>query len=171
MTPSPCRPEDLIALLAELDIEQRSHDHPPMYTVADSKAHRQTGPGGYTKNLFLRNKKGDMWLVTCQEDRELELKSLGTLLAAGRLSFASRERLMQFLGITPGAVSPFSLINDHSKAVRFAIDRTLLDCPVIHLHPLVNTITTSVSPKGLEKFLEYTGHIPVPLDFDVAHGC
>ena len=112
-----------------------------------------------------------MWLVTCHEDRDLELKSLGTLLAAGRLSFASQERLMQFLGITPGAVSPFSLINDRSKVVKFAIDRTLLDCPVIHLHPLVNTITTSVSPKGLERFLEYTGHIPVPLDFNVAAGC
>ena len=164
---APCTHDELIRLLEKLGITHSTVSHEPMFTVTDSKKLRATDPsGGYTKNLFLRNKKGLMWLVTCNEDRQIDLRSLAQALAAGRFSFGSVQRLVRYLGVTPGAVSPLALVNDTGSAVRFAIDVALLNHKVIHLHPLDNCHTTTLSVESLLQFVEHTGHPPVQLQFD-----
>jgi Ala-tRNA(Pro) deacylase len=137
-----------------------------MFTVAESKRLRNTPThGSYTKNLFLKNKKGLMWLITCSEDRRLNLPSLATCLQTGRLSFGSADRLMKYLGVTPGAVSPLALINDSLESVSFIIEEALLRQPIIHLHPLINTQTIRIATRDLLRFVYYTGHPPLCLRF------
>jgi len=160
----PAGPEALLRELEGLGIEHRTVEHPPVFTVAEARALRGRLPGAHVKNLFLRNKQGRMWLVTCFEDRAIDLKRLGERIGAGRLSFASAERLATHLGVIPGAVTPFALVNDRAHAVTFVLERALLDHDPINLHPLDNGRTTAVSPMGLLRFLEWTGHEPVLLD-------
>ena len=162
----PTSPEDLLARLAELGIAARTFTHPPVHTVAEAKALRGEIAGAHIKNLFLRNKKGAMWLVTCLEDREIDLKALGRALGAGRFSFGSATRLMTYLGVEPGAVTPFGVINDTEGKVQMVLDKALLDCDPINAHPLVNDMTVAVSPAGLLRFLEAAGHPPQVLDLD-----
>ena len=162
----PTSPEDLLARLAELGIEARTFTHPPVHTVAEAKALRGEIAGAHIKNLFLRNKKGAMWLVTCLEDREIDLKALGRALGAGRFSFGSATRLMTYLGVEPGAVTPFGVINDTEGKVQMVLDKALLDRDPINAHPLVNDMTVAVSPAGLLRFLEAAGHPPQVLDLD-----
>ena len=164
----PTSPEALLARLAELGIEARTFTHPPVHTVDEAKALRGEIAGAHIKNLFLRNKKGAMWLVTCLEDREIDLKALGRALGAGRFSFGSAKRLMTYLGVEPGAVTPFGVINDTEGKVRMVLDKALLDCDPINAHPLVNDMTVAVSPAGLLRFLEAAGHPPQVLDLDAA---
>ncbi|MCH8189174.1 MAG: prolyl-tRNA synthetase associated domain-containing protein [Proteobacteria bacterium] len=161
----PTSPEALLARLAELDIAVSIFSHPPVFTVAEAKALRGELEGGHIKNLFLRNKKGAMWLVTCLEDRDIDLKALGQALGAGRFSFASAARLMTYLGVLPGAVTPFAVINDTEGKVQVVLDRALLDCDPVNAHPLVNDRTAAVSPGDLVRFLEAVGHPPRFLDF------
>jgi len=164
---TPADPETVLDFLAEQGLTSTTCDHPPMFTVLDSQALRPPNvDGGYTKNLFLRNNKGIMWLVTCDEYQSVDLRHLGTGLGAGRLSFASPERLMRFLGITTGAVSPLALINDVTHKVHFAIDQSLLRHEQLHVHPLVNTLTTTLKTAGLLEFAITTGHSPVYLKFN-----
>ena len=171
----PCSHTALLELLSELKIEHKTVSHDAMFTVAQSKSLRETDPhGGYTKNLFMRNKKGAMWLITCTEDRRINLKSLATAMgytgSNGRFSFASEDRLGRHLGVSPGAVSPLALINDTGNLVQFAIDISLLDHKVVHLHPLDNHYTTTISVKDLIQFAEHTGHKPAQLEFDPCGG-
>lgn len=156
---APTDSDSLLQQLASLGIDAPTIEHPPMFTVEDSKALRVT-PGGQgdIKNLFLRNKKGRMWLVSCHEDREVDLKALAKALGAGRFSFASEARMMAYLGIKPGSVSPLALVNDRTRAVRFAIDRDLMKTEVIYLHPLVNTRTTTIATDDLLAYCAKTGH-------------
>jgi Ala-tRNA(Pro) deacylase len=107
-----------------------------------------------------------MWLVTCLEDRQLDLKRLGEMLDAGRFSFASPERLMKYLGVIPGAVTAFAVINDKTGSVNFALDRALLATTRINLHPLTNAMTTAITPADLQKFLDTVEHAPTLIDFD-----
>ncbi|WP_119167341.1 prolyl-tRNA synthetase associated domain-containing protein [Algihabitans albus] len=160
----PLTPEALIAKLEELGIAQRSVEHPPLFTVEQSKALRGQLPGGHTKNLFLRNKKGAMWLVTSLEDRPLDLKKLGELLGGGRLSFGSAERLMRHLGVLPGAVTPLAVINDHEAAVTLVLDAGLLEQEPVNVHPLTNEQTTAMAAADLIRFAESTGHPPRIVD-------
>jgi len=135
--------------------------------VEEAKALRGQLAGGHTKNLFLRNKKGRMWLVVCLEDRDIDLKELAGRLDGGRLSFASAERLGQYLGVVPGAVTPFAVINDTGGAVTLALDRRMLESyDIIHAHPLDNAMTTAIAPGDLVTFLEAVGHSPLYLDDD-----
>ncbi len=158
-------PSELLRHLTRLGIEHCTVEHPPLFTVEQSKALRGDLPGGHTKNLFLRNKKGRMWLVTCQEDRSVDLKRLAEHLGAGRFSFASPERLMEYLGITPGAVSPLALANDQDRVVQFAMDSRLLEYSRLNLHPLSNAMTTSIAPRDLTRFLAELGHHTQLIDF------
>ena len=162
----PTSPEALLARLGELGIAVTSFSHPPVHTVAEAKALRGELKGGHIKNLFLRNKKGAMWLITCLEDREIDLKALGQALGAGRFSFGSAERLMTYLGVLPGAVTPFAVINDTGGKVEVVLDEALLACDPINAHPLVNDRTAAVSAAGLVRFLEAVGHPPRIFDFD-----
>lgn len=163
---APVTPEDLLARLAELGIAQTTVAHPPLYTVEESKALRGQLPGLHIKNLFLRNKKGAMWLVTCLEDRPVDLKRLGEVLGAGRFSFGSADRLMRHLGVRPGAVTPFAVINDKGGEVRMVLDRALIGREPVNAHPLVNDRTTAISGDDLVRFLGAHAHMPEPLDFD-----
>lgn len=158
--------EQLLARLDELGIGHSTIEHPPVYTVEEAREKRGRIPGAHSKNLFLRDKKGTMWLVSCLEHREVDLRWLaGALGARQRLSFGSARRLMEYLGITAGAVSPLAVVNDSTGAVTVALDRGLLEDPPVNFHPLDNGMTTSLAPEELLRFLEAEGHAPVLLDF------
>jgi Ala-tRNA(Pro) deacylase len=158
-------PQQLFARLAELAIAERTVEHPAVFTVEEAKTLRGDLPGHHVKNLFLRNKKEEMWLVVALEDRAIDLKRLGEVLGAGRLSFGSAERLKRHLGVEPGSVTPLALINDEARAVRVALDRGLIDGAPVNVHPLVNTMTTAMAGADLLRFFAATGHEPRWLDF------
>jgi Ala-tRNA(Pro) deacylase len=140
--------------------------HPPVFTVEEAKALRGQIGGCHTKNLFLRNKKGAMWLVVCPEDRSIDLKSLATQLGAGRFSFCSADRLMKYLGVIPGAVSPLAILNDTGRKVRVVLDRALLSAEALNFHPLDNAMTTAIHPGDFVRFLEAELHPPNLLRLD-----
>ncbi len=160
-------PQQLFARLAALGIAQHTVEHPPVFTVEEAKALRGNLPGHHIKNLFLRNKKEEMWLVVALEDRAIDIKRLGEALGAGRLSFGSPDRLRRHLGVEPGSVTPFALVNDETRVVRLALDRGLADGGPINAHPLVNTMTTAIEIADLRRLFEATGHAPRWLDFPV----
>ncbi|NDH60823.1 MAG: prolyl-tRNA synthetase associated domain-containing protein [Alphaproteobacteria bacterium] len=160
-------PQQLFAKLDTLGIPRHTVEHPPVFTVEEAKALRGNLPGHHIKNLFLRNKKEEMWLVVALEDRPVDLKRLGEVLGAGRLSFGSPERLRRHLGVEPGSVTPFALVNDETRVVRLALDRGLADGGPVNAHPLVNTMTTAIVLADLLRLFEATGHTPLWLDFPV----
>ncbi|MBM3646614.1 MAG: prolyl-tRNA synthetase associated domain-containing protein [Alphaproteobacteria bacterium] len=158
-------PQQLFSRLDGLGIAHRTVEHPPVFTVEQAKALRGELPGHHIKNLFLRNKKEEMWLVVALEDRAIDLKRLGEVLGAGRLSFGSAERLKRHLGVEPGSVTPLALINDATHAVWLALDRGLAEGGPINAHPLVNSMTTALAAADLMRFFAATGHAPHWLDF------
>lgn len=160
-------PQQLFAKLAALGISERTVEHPPVFTVEEAKALRGNLPGHHIKNLFLRNKKEEMWLVVALEDRAIDLKRLGEALGAGRLSFGSPDRLRRVLGVEPGSVTPFALVNDETHLVRLVLDRGLSEGGPVNAHPLVNTMTTAIAIADLLRLFEATGHAPRWLDFPV----
>jgi Ala-tRNA(Pro) deacylase len=158
-------PQQLFARLDELGLAHQTVEHAPVYTVEEAKQHRGVLPGHHIKNLFLRNKKEAMWLVVAIEDRAIDLKQLGERLGAGRLSFGSPERLRTTLGVEPGSVTPFSVINDTNRAVRLVLDAGLRAGGPVNAHPLTNTMTTAITLPHLLRFFDATGHAPQWLDF------
>jgi Ala-tRNA(Pro) deacylase len=160
-------PQHLFERLDQLGIAHRSVSHAPVFTVEEAKALRGQLPGHHIKNLFLRNKKQEMWLVVVLEDRVIDLKRLGEALRAGRLSFGSPDRLRRHLGVEPGSVTPFALLNDCERQVRLVVDRALAGEGPINAHPLLNTMTTAVQPSDLLRFFAATGHQPHWLDFPI----
>ncbi len=156
----------LLAHLAELGIETDTVEHPPLHTVEESRALRGDIPGAHTKNLFLKCKKGTLWLVTALEDTPVDLKTLHHKLGSGRLSFGNAELLGEVLGLTPGSVSTFGVINDEENRVSVVLDEELMGYDRINLHPLVNTATTGLPRDDLMRFLKACGHTPkiVPLN-------
>lgn len=158
-------PQQLFGRLDQLGIAHRTVEHPPVFTVEEAKALRGNLPGHHIKNLFLRNKKEEMWLVVALEDRAIDLKRLGEVLGAGRLSFGSADRLKRCLGVEPGSVTPFALVNDGAHAVQLVLDRAIADGGPVNAHPLANTMTTALTPTDLLRFFEATGHTPHWLDF------
>lgn len=155
----------LLARLAELGISVEVHRHPPLHTVAQSQALRGTLPGGHIKNLFLRDKKRNKWLVTVPEDAEVDLKALRHLLgASGNLSFGNADMLAECLGVEPGSVTPFAVMNDTSGAVVMVLARSVLDNDPINAHPLHNEATAAIGKTDLLRFLETCGHPPLIID-------
>ncbi len=164
-------PDQLFERLAGLGIETRSHRHPPLNTVAESRALRGELAGGHIKNLFLRDKKRRIWLVTVLEDRELDLKALRRRIGAqGTLSFGSAELLAEVLGVAPGAVTPFGVVNDTRHRVTLILDRAVLAHDPVNCHPLVNDMTTAIAAEDLLRFLDACGHPPQIVDFDAPAG-
>ena len=151
-------PEDLYARLREIGIEWTLHEHPPLRTVEESRRLRGSLPGGHCKNLFLKDKKGQYWLVVADEAREIDLKALQPRIGAARLSFGRPERLAEVLGVQPGAVTPFALINDPEHRVRVVLDRTMLEHSTLNYHPLVNTATIAIATEDLHRFFAALGH-------------
>ncbi len=165
---APATYEDLLDRLSDLGIDVQTIEHEPVFTVEEAKANRGKLAGAHTKNLFLRDKKKKMWLVVCREDRSVDLKKLPTLLRSARLSFGSAQRLMENLGVIPGAVTPFAVINDHGLNVQVAIERSLLDDAAWNFHPLDNARTTSIQPQDMLRFLEAQEHNPQLVDLGSA---
>lgn len=157
---------DLLALLDRIGVAHRRHAHPPLHTVEESRALRGEMPGGHTKNLFLKERKGGFWLAVCLEDRRISVNDLSRAAGAKRMSFGSAEDLWRVLGVRPGAVTPFSLINDAAGEARLILDRQMLEHDPLNFHPLHNEATLAVSPDGLMRFFAETGHAPLILDFD-----
>jgi Ala-tRNA(Pro) deacylase len=156
---------DLARFLQRHGLAPARHEHPPVMTVEESERLVPKLPGAKTKNLFLRDKKGARhFLVTVAHDRAVDLAALGVVLDAGRLGFASADRLASHLGITPGSVSLLALVNDAKHAVEFVIDRALWNADAIHAHPLTNDATMVLTHVELEKFLAATGHEPRVID-------
>ena len=157
----PKTPEQLFAALDALGIPHETVKHPPLFTVEQSRSLRGQIPGGHTKNLFLRDKKYELYLVVALEDAEIDLKSLHRVLGAtGRFSFGASDLLREVWGVEPGAVTPFGAINDTQARVSVVLDAAMMEHERLNYHPLVNTMTTSIARGDLVKFLESTGHLP-----------
>jgi len=158
----PAAPEDLFALLDRLGISTTTVEHPPLFTVEQSRALRGTIPGGHTKNLFLIDRKDRLFLVSAEENASMDLKRLHTKIGAlGRLSFGKPELLRAALGIEPGSVSPFAAINDKDHFVTIVLDEALMRHETINFHPLINSRTTRIKREDFLRFLRATGHQPL----------
>lgn len=157
----PASPTDLFAYLDRLGIAHSTVSHPPLFTVEESQGLRGQIPGGHTKNLFLKDKKGALFLVVALEDARIALNSLHRLLGAvGRFSFASADAMRAILGVEPGSVTPFSALNDTQGLVTVVLDSAMLEHDILNYHPLTNTMTTTIARGDLLKFLRATGHEP-----------
>ena len=154
-------PDDLFAALAALGIKSSTIKHPPLFTVEQSRELRGRIPGGHTKNLFLRDKKGALYLVVALEDAVIDLKGLHRVLgASGRFSFGSADLLREVWGVSPGSVTPFGAINDSDGRVTVVLDVPMMEHELLNYHPLVNTMTTALARDDLVRFLDWTGHPP-----------
>ncbi|WP_417320500.1 prolyl-tRNA synthetase associated domain-containing protein [Emcibacter sp.] len=170
------RPEEekLFQSFADLGIETRTVRHEALFTVEESQALRGTIEGAHCKNLLLKDKKGYLLLVVLLEDRRLDIKALqkSEQLPTGRLSFASAELMQEVLGVTPGSVTPFSLINlpDHYRESGFSLilDSQMMEHELLNYHPLHNEATTTIRSEDLEKFIRHFGIDPIIMDFDAA---
>ena len=157
----PATPADLFAFLDRHAIAHKTVTHPPLFTVEQSRALRGQVPGGHTKNLFLTDKKGVLYLVVALEDAVIELKGLHRRLgASGRFSFGSADQMREALGVEPGSVTPFALINDGERRVNVVLDAAMMAHEILNYHPLDNTMTTTIARDDLIRFLRTTGHAP-----------
>jgi len=164
MPDSPATPEQLFARLDALGIAHRTHTHPPVFTVAEAVALRGALPGGHCKCLFLEDRKGGLWLVVVLEERRLDLKALADRLGSPRFSFGSPAKMRAALGVEPGSVTPFALVNPGAAAVAVVLDAEMLRHDPLNYHPLVNTATTAIAPADLLRFFSACGHRPQILD-------
>ena len=162
------KPElNLLKELNDFGAEFLIYEHPPLRTVEESKTFRGKINGGHTKNLFLRDKKKNNYLVTANENQEVDLKNLASFISTSRLSFGSPDRLNQYLGVKPGAVSPLALINDKQNEVIFYIDQNLLKQEILNFHPLINTLTISLKVSDFKKYLLLIKHNFKEIDFNL----
>ena len=159
--------EQVLDALRELDIEQQTVSHQPLYTVDEARTVVYEDPGAHTKNLFLRNKKGRMFLLVVEQDHTVDLKGLRDRIqvTGGQFAFASTERLGLYLGVVPGSVSPLALINDTQGKVDVFFEASLLEHEWIYLHPCRNTHSTRLRTRDLIRALEAWNHTPTVLDF------
>lgn len=158
----PATPQDLFARLDALGIAHETQHHPAVFTVEESKRLRGVLPGAHVKNLFVKDKKSRLFLISAVEDTRIDLKRVHELIGgSGRVSFGSAELLMEVLGVEPGSVTPFAAVNDSQGRVTVVLDERLMAHERINVHPLVNTMTTGVSREALLAFLRDTGHEPL----------
>lgn len=164
----PATPEQLFAYFDDLGIAHRTHQHRPVFTVDESRDLKAALPGGHTKNLFLKDKKGRLFLLSALGDAAIDLTAVSKLVGSGRFSFGNADLLMQHLGVTPGSVTLFGLINDTERNVTLMLDEGLFAHDPVNFHPLRNDATTAISPADMLKFCRATGHEPIRLAFDAA---
>lgn len=150
----------LFARLNELGISTRTVEHPPLFTVAESADVERQLPGGHTKNLFLKDAKASLYLVVALSTTDVDLKTLPKNINSHRLSFGRPDLLLEVLGVPPGSVTAFSVINDRSQRVTVVIDAALMKQDTINCHPLENTATTNIARDDLFRFIRATGHEP-----------
>jgi Ala-tRNA(Pro) deacylase len=160
MPPAPMTPEQLFAHFDALGVVHRTYSHPPVFTVAEAAALRGNLPGGHCKSLFLKDKKGEFWLAVMLEERSIDLKKLAARLGAPRFSFGGAADLYKVLGVRPGSVTPFALLNDVERLVTPVLDSAMLQRDPLNYHPLENDRTTAISPADLLRLIDASGHLP-----------
>jgi len=162
---SPPAAAPLFAFLDRHGIAHRTLEHPPVFHVGEGEAIKAAMPGGHTKNLFLKDAKDRLWLVTALGETRIDLKRLPAVIGSAKLSFGPEALMLETLGVRPGSVTPFGLINDAGRRVTLVVDRALLDSDPVNFHPLTNTATTAVSCAGFLAFLAALGIAPIVVDF------
>ncbi len=156
---------DLFALFDALGVAHRTLEHPALFRVGEGEDFKAELPGGHTKNLFLKDAKGQLWLISALQEARIDLKALPKTIGSARLSFGSAEAMEAALGVTPGSVTAFALVNDPSHCVRFVLDAGLAAADPVNFHPLENTATTAISQAGFRRFLAALGIEPLIVDF------
>jgi len=157
--------DDLLSFLDEIGVMARTHEHPAVFRVGEGEEIKAGIEGAHTKNLFLKDAKGQLWLISAEDRSVIDLKRLPPVIGAARLSFGNEALMLETLGVTPGSVTAFALINDAQHRVRFVLDRALAEAAVVNFHPLTNTATTSVDQAGLRRFFRAVGVEPTIVDF------
>ena len=161
----PATREDLFTYFDELGVAHSTRDHAPVFTVDEGREIKASLPGGHTKNLFLKDKKGRFVLVSALGETTIRVNRLHKLVECQRLSFAKEEDLLAVLGVRPGSVTAFALMNDREARVTFVLDAALLATNPVNFHPLKNDATSAISRDDLLKFAKATGHDPLIVDF------
>jgi Ala-tRNA(Pro) deacylase len=156
----PASRADLMARFSSLGIETQTREHPPVFTVEEARALRGQIPGGHCKNLFLKDEKGVVWLIVCLEDARIDLKTTPARIGSKRLSFGKPDLLMTLMGVEPGAVTPFGLINDTENRITVILEERMMQEPLLNYHPLSNDATTTISAADLLTFIRSCGHEP-----------
>ena len=156
----PATRNDLFARFEALGIATQTRDHDPVHTVEEARALRGEIPGGHCKNLFLKDDKGSIWLIVCLEDAQIDLKTATAKIGSRRLSFGKPDLLMEVLGVEPGSVTPFGLINDGAGRVNVVLDAAMMSHELLNYHPLQNTATTTIRAEDLVTFVRSCGHEP-----------
>jgi Ala-tRNA(Pro) deacylase len=164
----PTSPEALMARLSELGIEFTLHRHKAVFTVAEAETVEYGIPGTHCRNLFLRDKKKNNFLIVLQNSTEIDIKKLQPLIGADKISFGSSDRLFEYLGVRPGSVCPYAIINDTKNEVKIILDKSMMEVERVNYHPLINTMTIGTTPDELIKFIESTGHTPHIIDLSAA---
>jgi Ala-tRNA(Pro) deacylase len=154
----------LFALLESLGVATTTHHHAPAFTVEQGNAVWGAIPGVHCKNLFLKDAKAKLWLVVAPGERRVDLKRLPDRIGSARLSFGSGELLQQVLGVEPGSVTPFALVNDAERRVSLVLDAWMMEQPLLNFHPLRNDMTTTIAAADFRRFLAATGHVPEVVD-------
>jgi Ala-tRNA(Pro) deacylase len=157
--------QELFAFLDAHGIGHRTHEHRPVFTVEEGADIKAALPGGHSKNLFLKDAKGQLWLISALGETKIDLKRAAGVIGSAKLSFGSEERLYEALGVRPGSVTAFALVNDPEHRVRFVLDKALLEHDPVNFHPLSNDATTAVSREGFLRFLSALGREPQVVDF------
>jgi Ala-tRNA(Pro) deacylase len=156
--------QQLFSFLDNLGISHQTTDHPPFFTVEEGRTWHDTIPGAHCKNLFLKDKKGKLWLVVMPADKRANLARIAERLGAAKLSFGNPELLEEVLAVTPGAVTPFALLNDVQKRVAVVLDRDMLANELVNYHPLHNAASTTLRSADLVKFIGALGYVPTIID-------
>ena len=169
MTTPPIDRAALIDTLDKLDIAHQTHDHAPIFTVKDGADIKAALPGGHSKNLFLKDKAGALFLICALGDTIVPINKLHTVLGCKRLSFGKPDLLLTQLGVTPGSVTFFSIINDTDNQVQLVLDEALFEHEIVNFHPLKNDATTAIAAQDLLRFAAHTGHSPITIDFKALH--
>jgi Ala-tRNA(Pro) deacylase len=157
--------DSLLAWMAANGVAQTTHDHPAVFRVDEGHELKAAMPGAHTKNLFLKDKKGRLWLISARQDTVVDLKRAPKTIGSDRLSFGSETLLYESLGLTPGSVTALGLINDTERRVSFVLDKALWDADIVNFHPLTNTATTALAQDDFRRFLTLIGREPVVVDF------
>ena len=156
---------DLIAFFDAHGIDHATTDHAAVFRVGEGEELKRAIAGAHSKNLFLKDAKGRLWLISAQDSTVIDLKRLHPVIGSARLSFGGAELMADALGVTPGSVTAFAMINDADRRVTFVLDRALAEAKQVNFHPLTNTATTTVSQAGLRKFFARLGISPLVVDF------
>lgn len=157
--------ETLTVWLKANGVDHLTHDHPAVFRVEEGLDLKADLPGAHTKNLFLKDAKGQLWLISAEGHAVIDLKRAHQVIGSARLSFGNPELMAQTLGVAPGSVTAFGLINDTGHRVRFVLDRTLAEAELVNFHPLTNTATTTIDQAGFRAFLAAVGVQPLVVDF------